>query len=78
MQPANGKRCSPVRIFSIATGLIWTVVIVGFFGWTVSNEKKQTSKLAVVQTEAFYKEFVMARQWIAFHGGVYVPVTEET
>ena len=78
MQPADGKRCSPVLIFSIAIGLIWTVVIVGFFGWTVSNEKKQTSELAVAQTEAFYKEFVMARQWIAFHGGVYVPVTKET
>jgi hypothetical protein len=78
MQPAVGKRCSPVLIFSIVTGLIWTVVLFVFLGWVVVNEKKQTTELASTQTEAFYKEFVMARQWIAFHGGVYVPITKET
>lgn len=78
MQAAANKKSSPVFINSITTGLIWTLVIAGFFGWTILNEKKQTTELAVTQTRAFYKEFVMARQWIAFHGGVYVPITEET
>ena len=78
MQTAVNGKCSPVLIFSITTSLIWTIVIAGFSGWTISNEKKQTTELAVAQTEAFYQEFVMARQWIAFHGGVYVPITKET
>jgi len=78
MQVAINKRSSPVSIYSITIGLIWTIVIAGFFGWTIYNEKNQNTELAVTQTRAFYKEFVMARHWIAFHGGVYVPITEET
>jgi hypothetical protein len=60
------------------TGLLWTAIIAGFLMWNISNEKAQTLELAKTQTEAFYKEFVMARLWISFHGGVYVPITEET
>jgi hypothetical protein len=52
--------------------------MVGFFVWIAVNEKKKTVELASTQTEAFYKEFIIARQWIAFHGGVYVPITEQT
>ena len=59
-------------------GLIWTVGIAGLIGWNIRNSKAQTEALTTYQARAFFQQIVTARFWNATHGGIYVPVTENT
>ena len=73
----RGKQFS-ITIYPILIGLLWTIVLASLFLWTLTNEKKQIREVATYQARAFFQEIVTTRFWNARHGGVYVPVTEET
>jgi hypothetical protein len=63
---------------TLAAVVIWTAVLAGLLAWNINVELKQTSDQARHQTRTFFQEFLMTRFWNAMHGGVYVPITENT
>ncbi len=69
---------SNIFSYSCGTAIVWTLVFAGLLSWNISEAKKQTITQATIQTRSFFQEFLITRFWNAFHGGLYVPITEET
>ncbi len=63
-------------IILIGTGFLFVTAVSLYinFGRTVQLHKQ----LAVFTARSFFQEIVVTRRWNAMHGGVFVPVTEET
>ena len=78
MQEQNIPPKSAVAKIALGAALIWTATLGGFLYWSIAGEIRQCTELASSQTRAFFKEFLMTRFWNTLHGGVYVPVTDNT
>lgn len=63
---------------SIGEGILWTLLMAVIALWSVDNIHKHTLELSLYESRAFFEEIVTTRDWNAFHGGVYVPVSEKT
>lgn len=66
-----------LRLASLAA-VGWTVFIAGLFLWSHTVSLKSSSALALMQARSFFHHIVTVRFWNASHGGVYVPVTDDT
>jgi len=78
MQSKHHRSLSSVFFVSMVTALIWTLVLVGLYAWSIKNIYNHTKELAIYQARAFFEEIVTTRSWNATHGGVYVPITDKT
>jgi hypothetical protein len=58
--------------------LFWLLVVGGAFGKNYSSETKAHNDRAFQTARAFFDQIVLSRAWNTGHGGVYVPVTENT
>lgn len=58
--------------------VLWLMMIGLTFYQQVDDVKKYAQSIAVKKAEMFFQQIVLMRQWNAEHGGVYVPVTENT
>ena len=57
---------------------LWLGVIGVSFYQQVEDDKRFGDKIAYKQAEMFFNHIVLMRQWNARHGGVYVPITEQS
>ncbi|MFH1215144.1 MAG: DUF3365 domain-containing protein [Pseudomonadota bacterium] len=62
----------------LLTAILWSILLGGLLTWNIRTELHQTIVQATHQTRTFFKEFLLARFWNFLHGGVYVPISEET
>ena len=58
--------------------LFWLFAIVASLGLNIRDDKREYENLAIESARALFKQIVIDRSWNAGHGGVYVPVTEDT
>ena len=58
--------------------LFWLLIVGGAIGKNYSVEIRAHNDLAFETARAFFNQIVLSRAWNAGHGGVYVPVTENT
>ncbi len=58
--------------------IIWIVLVATSFTWNYVNAKKDQEAIAFQAARSFFDQVVVSRSWNAGHGGVYVPVTEDT
>jgi PAS domain S-box-containing protein len=58
--------------------LLWLLLLLLSFLWNIQITRKNTATLAFNKSEAFFNQIVLTRSWNSVHGGVYVPVTDET
>ncbi len=58
--------------------LAWTATFAAFAWWQVDHFQTMTMELARAEAEANFNKDQAFRYWGTLHGGVYVPVTEET
>lgn len=58
--------------------LVWTLVVLGSLGWNRYQLDQKTFQLANERASFVFKLVEASRLWAARHGGVYVPVTEQT
>ncbi|MEW6410735.1 MAG: DUF3365 domain-containing protein, partial [Nitrospirota bacterium] len=63
-------------IWSLA--VLWSVVIVVSLGYNMFKVRHDTLESARIEAAVAYEMTILYRHWNAKHGGVYVPVTEET
>lgn len=66
------------RRYAIGAVLVWTIIIVGSLMWNLHLIDKQAEALAHKDAIANFNKDQGFRNWGTRHGGVYVPVTEET
>jgi hypothetical protein len=57
---------------------VWLTIVGAAFGINYSNETRAHNDLAFQTARAFFNQIVLSRAWNAAHGGVYVPITENT
>ena len=58
--------------------LIWVLLISASFFWNYLKAKNAQKDLAFQNARSFFNQIVFTRDWNAEHGGVYVPITENT
>ena len=58
--------------------LLWTLLIAGFGAWDIYQSHKFEMKTAIALVRDSYNKDLVYRRWATMHGGVYVPVTEQT
>ena len=56
----------------------WTLLLAFLLFWSVQNIKKTTILLAENTARMFWEKDILYRAWSSLHGGVYVPVSEDT
>ena len=67
-----------IERYSRVLAVIWTIIVVVSLSWSIVRIKKETLEVARVQAHISYVKDIVYRRWNAKHGGIYVPVTEET
>lgn len=72
---SNQKR---IKIWSWMMIVIWSSSIVASFFWNDQQVRSLTMEQASSELRASFFKDLTFRQWATKHGGVYVPVTEET
>ena len=58
--------------------LLWTGVVLGTLAWNVATLRHTALEMAKNEARVSWNKDVIFRLWGALHGGVYVPVTEQT
>ena len=58
--------------------ILWTLIIAASLSWSIVRIQKETLEGARIQAHISYVKDIVYRRWNAGHGGVYVPVSEET
>ena len=79
--PKDSSRSAPFKSLYLAalSGIVlWTAVIALSFVRSIHVERRQLATLAEQQARSHFNKDQAFRFWASFHGGVYVPVTEET
>lgn len=71
------KSSSLLKIFVLLT-LFLTVFITFFVAWMIISVTEATTNEALTRGRSLFNVVVLTRYWNSLHGGVYVPVSEET
>ena len=71
-------RWTVLRNYLWAILSLWTVFVGLVLLWSLFQHKRETLEAARVQARSAFEKDMVYRQWAAIHGGVYVPVTEQT
>ena len=58
--------------------VIWTLFVGLVLLWSLLQKKQETLEAARIQARSAFEKDLAYRRWAAGHGGVYVPVTEQT
>jgi diguanylate cyclase (GGDEF)-like protein/PAS domain S-box-containing protein len=75
---APRQRSSRIKAYIIWGTVAWTVIMASSLIWNILYTKSQTLAKADVMAHLAFEKDLAFRTWVTFHGGVYVPVTEET
>ena len=58
--------------------LLITVLFAVSLIWNINNEYRMAYQLAKIEVVASFNKDMVFRKWVSGHGGVYVPLTDET
>ncbi len=58
--------------------ILWLIIVLLSLLWNIRQSNLQYSGQALISARSFYEQIVLTREWGSQHGGVYVPVTENT
>ncbi len=57
---------------------IWLLLVGVSFTWNYREASREKEFTALQTARSFFDQILMTRQWNAGHGGVYVPITDQT
>ncbi len=69
---------SLIRRMGWVTAGVWTMLLVLSLFWNRQQDILNTHALALVGLQTSFEKDLIYRRWAAEHGGIYVPVTENT
>ncbi|MCI5223033.1 MAG: hypothetical protein D3924_10250, partial [Candidatus Electrothrix sp. AR4] len=58
--------------------LVWLATATFSFSWNMHRIKQSMLETAQAHARSSFKKDIIYRRWNAMHGGVYVPVTQNT
>jgi len=69
---------SRIRRYVISVISVWTILLFSVMLWHMHAHSKDVFEIASNTAESSFEKDLVYRRWSASHGGVYVPVTDET
>ncbi len=57
---------------------VWTATVAASLVWNLHHQNEETLAMARSEARIAYNKDLVYRRWAASHGGVYVPVTDQT
>jgi PAS domain S-box-containing protein len=73
-RPLSGR----IGRYLAAAFLFWSATLAVMFAWDYSHLKQVTVDLSRAEVRVHYEWMQLFRSWVSSHGGVYVPVSDET
>ena len=67
-----------IRPYTLFLMLFWSAIVSGSLVWNIYQARQGTLDIARAQAQDSFMKDVMYRRWNASHGGVYVPVSDDT
>ncbi len=64
--------------YFVLLAVAWTVAIAGISAWEIHDHEAHLFTTVEIQARHSFDKDLVYRRWATGHGGVYVPVTEET
>ncbi len=77
-QASDDRQAVQLRRYGIALGVFWTLLLCASLYWNLRQQDEETREIAHAQALAYFNKDQAFRLWASSHGGVYVPVDEET
>lgn len=77
----SGKSKTRLRVlrnYFWALLVLWTVLVGLILFWNLLHQIHETFEVVYIQAQSALEKDIVYRQWTAMHGGVYVPLTEQT
>ncbi len=72
----NRKR--PLMKYTWRIIAVWTLILIGLLVYDLSTLSQITKKLVAREARTYIQRDISFRSWVANHGGLYVPITENT
>lgn len=67
-----------VKRYTFVLIFIWTLVILMLAFWSLYTNTQAAIGIAEIEARASFEKDLLYRRWASMHGGVYVPITDET
>ena len=74
----SGSKTVRLRRYSWALAALWTLAIAAALVWNLFDHRRGALEMARDHARGVFERDIIYRRWSASHGGVYVPVSEET
>ena len=74
----SGPRPIGLRGYLVGLLVVWTVFVGTVLLWNLRHQGHETLEVARHQARVAFEKDLVYRRWVAGHGGVYVPVSEQT
>ena len=72
------KSQNNIKLATTLLFLVWTLLL-GMLLFLSTNHFRQTTRdIALAQARVFFNKDLAFRQWVSNHGGLYVPITEQS
>ena len=78
MEFRRGRPLGNTRNITLLLMALWSSAVLGSLGFDVLQNDRAVEELARAEARGVFNKDLVYRRWAASHGGVYVPVTEET
>lgn len=75
---SQSKQAAQVRRYALLIIIMWTGVVVVSAAWAVYTTESSAIEAARIEARAAFEKDLLYRRWASMHGGVYVPVTDDT
>lgn len=67
-----------MSLFTLLLALLWTGIMGVSLAWNINEQRNVLENNALLMGRTAFQKDVLYRAWSAGHGGVYVPVTDQT
>ncbi|HEY5717982.1 MAG TPA: DUF3365 domain-containing protein, partial [Motiliproteus sp.] len=62
----------------LPVAFIWTLLLMVSLAWSIYSERQEYLQSASAEVRAYHNSVLLLRNWVAKHGGVYVPIQDDT
>ncbi len=78
MTEHNFPQIKRLQKYTLIIGALFTLIAALSYFYNLNNEKKEIVEYALGMAKVSFEKDLLYRVWASKHGGVYVPITEET
>jgi signal transduction histidine kinase/CheY-like chemotaxis protein len=68
----------PVNSYAVLALVVWTTALSGSLTWNLHLQRSAIGDLVLQTARAYFEKDLVYRRWGAHHGGVYVPILQDT